>query len=318
MEIGEDCTASLHRPVPRWSKGVGARGEFGASGGVDEGAVYVRLRAMHAETWSETWSARVRRVVADGRAHAHGAHGAGSVDRVQGVGGARDGTDGRGAGQDGITVGGERALHAVSMGMCWVESHAPADCVAPALELQEDVKQQQLVQHEHEHEADGSDPRQSIAAAHLRTLHSVRTVSSMAMPCGTQADARARDAWESAVERREQARGAAGAAGARGVQQHAGHSRCSVEPENFLFTEFTRSSQTPAKPPFVAARSRELPRGLDDRRAVTGHSEAGEGARGGDGHRGLSARVQAAVGGMREGAKRASEWARRWYYRDAG
>ena len=111
---------------------------------------------------------------------------------------------------------------------------------------------------------------------------------------------------------------AAGAAGARGVQQHAGHSRCSVEPENFLFTEFTRSSQTPAKPPFVAARSRELPRGLDDRRAVTGHSEAGEGARGGDGHRGLSARVQAAVGGMREGAKRASEWARRWYYRDAG
>ena len=88
--------------------------------------------------------------------------------------------------------------------------------------------------------------------------------------------------------------------------------------ESFLFTEFTRSSQTSAKPPFVAVRSRELPKGLDDGRAVTGHSEAGGDARGGGGHRGMLARVHAAVGRMRERAKRASEWARRWYYRDAG
>ena len=40
-----------YRPVPRWAKGVGARGEFGASGGMDEGAVYVRPRAMRAQVY---------------------------------------------------------------------------------------------------------------------------------------------------------------------------------------------------------------------------------------------------------------------------
>ena len=127
----------------------------GERDGWDEGAVYVRPRAMRAATWSETWSERVRLVVDDRRGNVCVAHGGQQQEHVEVVVAARDGAKGGGAAEVGAAARAVRVVQAASAGMFWLQHDTPAACVVPGLELEEGAQQQQQVQLEGEQDADG-------------------------------------------------------------------------------------------------------------------------------------------------------------------
>ena len=174
--------------------------------------MYVRPRAMRAATWSETWSERVRCVVDDGRGHARAAHGGRQQMHTEVMVRARDGARGDDVAEVGALAGSVRVKQAASMGMFWLQRDAPAACVAPCLELEEDANQQQQDQLDGEQGADGNDPRQKPAAAECRPTLSMRTASSTALQRCTHADAGTKDARAGEQARRERACGAAGGA----------------------------------------------------------------------------------------------------------
>ena len=148
----------------------------------------------------------------DGLGHARAAHGGRQGEHAEQMVGARDGAWGSGHAQVGVAEGSVRVLQAASMRMFWLRQGTPAACVAPGLELEEDVHQQQQVQLEGEQDADGNDPRQKPAAAECRPTLSMRTVSSTAVQRCTHADAGTKDARAGEQARRERACGAAGGA----------------------------------------------------------------------------------------------------------
>ena len=98
-----------------------------------------------------------------------------------------------------------RVLQAVSVGMFWLKRDAPAACVAPDLELEEDTHHQQQAQVDGEQDAGGKDLRQKPAAAEWRPTLSMRTVSSTAVQRCAHADAGAQDARASGQDTRERA-----------------------------------------------------------------------------------------------------------------
>ena len=277
------------------------------SGGVDEGA-----------TWSETWSERVQRVMNDGRGHARVAHDERQDESAEQVAGAGDGTREGGAAKVGTAGGSVRVLQAASVGMFWLRHDTPAACVAPGLELEEDIHQQQQVQLDGEQDADGNDLRQKPAAAECRPTHSMRTVSSTAEQRCTHADAGAQDARAGGQERWERACGAAG-----------GAHKSTIE-------ESSRIDQ----PPSSTSQSENLVPAFDPQQQQQGNREssstgstfATRGEGGGAERRermGVTARIGVAMGEARGGArmwveqlgermKRLGDGAKRWLWRDAG
>ena len=210
-----------------------------------------------------------------------------------------------------------RVLQAVSVGMFWLKRDAPAACVAPDLELEEDTHHQQQAQVDGEQDAGGKDLRQKPAAAEWRPTLSMRTVSSTAVQRCAHADAGAQDARASGQDTRERACGAAGGA-------QASASRID-QPKSSACQDGQGEKLVPA---------------LSDQQQQQGNRELSStrstyatriGAGGGKRRErvGVTARIGMAMGGMQAGAKRRAEQlrervrqlgddARRWLWRDAG
>ena len=216
-----------------------------------------------------------------------------------------------------------RVLQAASVGMFWLRHDTPAACVAPGLELEEDIHQQQQVQLDGEQDADGNDLRQKPAAAGWRPTHSMRTVSSAAVQRCTHADAGARDARAGGHERRKRACSAAGGAGASASKESRIDQPTSSEcqSENSVPT-FDRQQQQQEEIRASSSTTR-----TSATRGGTGGGETGGGER--RERMGVTARIEAAMGEVRVGASRRTQqlrermkWlgdeAKRWLWRDAG